>query len=103
MKYSEYLVYSTTMNRYIKLGLHDGNVKEIFSATGHTDDDLRFCSCCGIYVCLGDWPEHIKSYYHQILFKFTKRMCGCCWYGNKQILPHQVNECTPYVKREHKR
>ena len=88
MKYTEYLVYSTSLKTYLKRGLRDSDVKAINTVEGMVEEDVRFCCSCSVGVCLGDWPEHIKTFYHQIQLKFHKRMWGCCWYKNKFRKPH---------------
>ena len=101
MKYTEYLIYSTSMKTYLKRGLHDSDVKCISNAEG-IEDDMRYCISCQVDVCLGDWPEHIKTYFHQINMKFKKRMWGCCWWKDKFIRPHQIKDCTTCQKMSQK-
>ena len=101
MKYTEYLIYSTSMKTYLKRGLHDSDVKWIYNAEG-IEDDMRYCISCQVDVCLGDWPEHIKTYYHQINLRFKKRMWGCCWWQDKFIRPHQIKDCTTCKKMSEK-
>ena len=98
IKYTEYLIYSTSMKTYLKRGLRDGDVKTVFNTEG-IEDDLRFCVSCRVDVCLGDWPEHITTYFHQINLKYKKRMWGCCWFKDKFIRPHQVKDCSTCKKQ----
>ena len=66
----------------------------------HDDFDLRECACCDAKIFIGDWPEHVKSYYHQIMFKYRLKKLAFCWAGNKQIVPHRVEECNTCQKRQ---
>ena len=99
MKYTDYLVYSRSMKTYLKKSLRDSDVKAINTVLGMVEKNVRFCLSCKVEVCLGDWPEHIATYYHQINLKFHKMIWGCCWYKNKFTKPHQVKECSTCLKQ----
>ena len=98
LRFSEFLVYSCEMRKYLKLSLADCCVKKV-----HDDDkdeiNLRKCETCDVMICIGNWPDHIRSYYHQILYKYKLKKFEFCWLWRKDRIPHKVEDCDVCQKR----
>ena len=99
LRFSEYLIYSTSLRKYLKLGLSDCCVKRPVEALDKDDYDLRKCMCCDVNIFIAEWPEHIKSYYHQIMLKYRWKKFEYCWLNRKEVLPHRVEQCDVCQKR----
>ena len=87
------------MRKYLKLGLADCCVKKPYD-DDKDDFDLRKCECCDVMVFIGNWPEHKKSYYHQIMYKYRLKKLEFCWLGRKDRLPHRVDDCDLCKKKK---
>ena len=88
MNLSDYLILGDD-RKYFKACLNDSNVRFPLDDNKHRDEDVRVCHICdNTRIFLGDWPLHIRSYYHQIKFAIRKKLAGCCFLRNKHIRPH---------------
>ena len=100
LRNSEFLIFSTSLKKYMKIGINEHCVTKVFDDDSHDDFDIRECACCQAKIFIGDWPDHVKSYFHQIMFKYRLKMLAFCWAGNKQAKPHRVDECEQCQKRQ---
>ena len=91
---AEYLVYCHALKRYSRYDIHDHGVKHAVDDKDYPEHDLRQCECCNVQVFIGNWGTHITTYYHQIMLQVRKKLLGYCWFGNKNMMPHQVDDCT---------
>ena len=90
---AEYLVYCKALKRYSRYDIHDHGVKHAVDDKDYPEHDLRMCECCNVQVFIGNWGTHITTYYHQIMLQVRKKLLGYCWFGNKNMMPHQVDDC----------
>ena len=99
IKFQEYLVMAPGMKKFVRLSLRDNCVTQPHEDTDHLEFEQRHCDCCHLKVFIGDWPDHLKSYYHQIIYQFRVKMLGFCWFGRKDIAPHIKEECQTCTSR----
>ena len=94
IKTAEYLVWSAESRKFFRKDISDKWVSQaVDEEKNYPEHDLRYCSCCDVKICLGNWPTHIVSQYHQIKFQIRKKMMGFCWFENRAIMPHKVEFC----------
>ena len=94
----EFLVYSTESKKFFRIALNDGIAVPVDDRK-HPMEDLRYCQCCDVHIFLGDWMQHLTSYWHQIQLKIRTKLLGFCWYDNKSVAPHQVENCNSCKER----
>ena len=87
-------------NKHFRACINDSNVRLPLDDTTHREEDVRVCFICdNTRILLGDWPNHIRGYYHQIKYAIQKKLHGCCFLTDKHIRPHLWNQCDVCLER----
>ena len=63
------------------------------------EEQKRYCASCKVNVKLTDWPQHISTMYHQIMFKYRGLRLSFCWTGFNGRRPHIPSQCNTCLSR----
>ena len=63
------------------------------------EDQHRYCQSCKVNVKMSEWPKHISTMYHQIMFKYRCLRLSFCWTGFNGRRPHIPSQCDTCLNR----
>ena len=83
----------------LKMCVHDRKMNGKVPVDYDGEEQRRYCESCKVNVKLTDWPQHISTMFHQIMFKYRVLRLSFCWTGFNGRRPHIPSECNTCLSR----
>ena len=99
LKYIEFIYYLPGKHVKLHMCVADRKMNSKVPVGYDGDEAKRYCASCKTNIKLTDWPQHLSTMFHQVMFKYRALRLSLCWTGFNGRLPHIPSECNTCLTR----